>query len=487
MKLGSVLFYPNRVVKDLICYNNNSRFISKRKRLLWIKLRVKISLMVDLEKVKKPYFIGIGGIGISAIARMFLLERKRVSGSDRADSLVIKELREAGAKIFLDQKAENIPDGTDLVIYTIAIPEDNQEFMKAKELGIPMLTYPQALGLVSSQKYTIAVSGTHGKTTTTAMLAKIFIDAGLEPTVVVGSLLLDQKSNFIASSTPLGAGSHQYFITEACEYKRSFLNLEPKAVIITNIDADHLDYYKDLADIQSAFTELVAKIPADGFLICDPGDKNVKPILARVQCRVVDYTQENIGGLVLKQPGEHNIKDAKAALALAKTQGVSPSTALGALNKFSGTWRRFEYKGETKEGFKVYDDYAHHPAEIAATLSGARQLLLPGKKLIVAFQPHLFSRTKQLLPEFAASLAEADLVVMPDIYPAREIDDGTISSKDVIDLIQKKNKPAFYAPTFSEVEDLIKEKAEAGDMVITMGAGDVYQIASDLIGGKIKG
>lgn len=431
---------------------------------------------IDLKKIKKVHLIGIGGIGISAIARMFQLEGKDVSGSDRGTSLVTEELAKLGVKIFTEQKAENIPVDVDLIIYTIAIPEDNLELIKAKELGVTMLTYPEALGLVSSQKYTIAVSGTHGKTTTTAMLAKIFIDAGLDPTVVVGSMLIDQQSNFIA-------GQSKYFITEACEYRRSFLNLNPQAVIITNIDTDHLDYYKDLADIQSAFCSLVEKIPIDGYLICDTNDRVLSPVLAVAKCQVLDYASL-LGGstskLELKQPGEHMQKDALAALVMAKTAGIAEEKIIKSLSEFSGTWRRFEYKGQTLSGAKIYDDYAHHPTEISATLSGARQMLGSEQKMFVAFQPHLFSRTKLLLNDFSDSFKSADAVIIPDIYAAREVDDGSIKSQDLVDLIKAKGQEAIYASDFAEIKKILEERSKMGDLVLTMGAGDIFKVGESL-------
>ena len=432
--------------------------------------------MLDLVKINKVHFIGIGGIGISAIARMMMLEGKEVSGSDRGASIVTAELAKLGAKIYLEQKAENIPNDVELVVYTIAIPEDNPEFIRAKELGVPMLTYPQILGLVSASKYTVAVSGTHGKTTTTAMLAKIFIDAKLDPTVVVGSMLIDQKSNFIA-----GAG--KYFITEACEYKRSFLNLNPQAVVITNIDTDHLDYYKDLADIQSAFVSLVEKIPADGYLVCDKNDPVLVPVLIAAKCQILDYPNSlgcQAPKLELKQSGEHVKKDALAALTISKALGISEESILKSLSEFSGTWRRFEFKGTMKNGALVYDDYAHHPTEIKATLSGVKEMA-KGKKSVVVFQPHLFSRTKLLLEDFSNSFVDADTIIITDIYAAREIDDGSIKSQDLVALIKAKGKDVVYASNFAEVGKIIQEKTDPGDVVVTMGAGDIFKVGEKLI------
>jgi len=436
---------------------------------------------IDLTKLNRVHFIGIGGIGISAIARMFQLEGKTVSGSDRGESKVTEELRTDGITVFLEQKAENIPAGVELVIYTIAIPADNPEFVRAKELGVTMLTYPQALGLVSAEKYTIAVSGTHGKTTTTAMLVKIFRDAGLDPTAVVGSLIPELQSNLVI-------GRSKYFITEACEYKRSFLNLNPQAVVITNIDNDHLDYYKDLADIQSAFMSLVEKIPGDGFLVCDTADELLKPVMEKARCRIIDYPTI-LGGstskLELKLSGEHNQKDAKAALAVALELGVDKQQALAALANFTGTWRRFEFKGIMPNGAVVYDDYAHHPTEIKATLRGAREWI-GGKKIIVAFQPHLYSRTKLLLDDFAASFDDADTVIVTDIYAAREVDDGTINSKDLVEKINVSSPKAEYVSNFSETARIISERAQMGDLVITMGAGDIFKVGESLVAPMIK-
>lgn len=433
---------------------------------------------INLETVKKVHFIGIGGIGISAIARMFKGEGKEISGSDRGESKVTEELEQVGIKVFLEQRADNVPDDVDLIVYTLAIPADNPEFMRAKELGVPMLSYPEALGLVSSTKYTIAVSGTHGKTTTTAMLARIFREAKLEPTVVVGSIIPELYSNFVA-------GKGKYFIAEACEYKRSFLNLNPQAVIITNIDTDHLDYYKDLADIQSAFAELVSKIPTDGYLICDPNDERLAPVLAVAKCQVVDYLvsakSEEIKLLI---PGKHNIKDAQAALALAVTLGVDKPMALEALSHFTGTWRRYEVKGLSPNHVMIYDDYAHHPTEIKATLQGTRESYGPNSNITVVFQPHLFSRTKLLLDDFANSFDDTNTVIVTDIYAAREIDDGTISSRDLVERLKEKNIDARYISDFAEIEQVLKEiveKGKPGDIVITMGAGEAFQIGENLI------
>jgi len=445
--------------------------------------------VLNLANLKKIHFIGIGGIGMSAVARMFLLENNPpaggVTGSDRSRSIVTEELQKLGAEIFYDQKAENISADTDLVVYTIAIPEDNPELKKARELGIKCLTYPEMLGLISADKFTIAISGTHGKTTTTAMLAQVLMEAKLDPTVIVGSLLFPQgdpgekATNFIA-------GQSQYFVVEACEYRRSFLNLNPKILVITNIDSDHLDYYKDLADIQSAFIEMVAKIPTDGFLVCDPSDPKVVPVVETAKCQVLDYRQtKELKELLV--PGEHNVRDAQAVLSVSEILKIDQTVAEEALNKFSGTWRRFEFKGKTVKGALVYDDYAHHPTEIFATITGARDFMqkrnLAGK-LIIAFQPHLYSRTKSLFDDFATALAGADRVILARIYAAREAFDPSVSESELVNEINSragKNIATFVGDLVSVEKDLSTE-AVAGDLVITMGAGDISLVSDKLVG-----
>ncbi len=427
---------------------------------------------VDLKAVKKVHFIGIGGIGVSAIARMMLLEGKEVSGSDQSESLVTDELAKLGAKIFIGQKVENVSAGTDLIIYTIAIPHDNPERVAGLTLNIPAITYPEALGEISKNKKTVAVAGTHGKTTTTAMIAQIALAAKLEPTVVVGSFMLNDdgsKTNFVA-------GSGDLLIAEACEYKRSFLNLSPKIVVITNIDEDHLDYYKDLADIQSAFVELVEKIPSDGFLICDKNNLNLQVVVASAKCKVIDYCEEGIEGLNLMVPGEHNVSNARAALSAARVLGVDSTVVVKALNSFRGTWRRFEFKGEAG-GALIYDDYAHHPTEIKATLRAARDKF-PARRLVVIFQPHLYSRTKLLLNDFAASLQLADQVLLAPIYAAREAPDPTISSEILAGAIGPKAQSFNH---FSEIVGYLKSNLTPNDLFLTVGAGNICEVADLLL------
>mgnify|MGYP003393740877 CR=1 FL=1 len=409
----------------------------------------------------KVYFIGIGGIGVSALARKHLAEGHQVSGSDRSASLITEELEKLGAEINLEQKAENITENLDLVIYTIAISPDHPELARACELNLKILSYPEALGELSRSHFTIAISGTHGKTTTTAMVAQILISAGLDPTVIVGSLLQESQSNFIA-------GKSKFLVVEACEYRRSFLNLSPQILVITNIETDHLDYYRDLDDIKSAFEEMKNKLPENGVLITEREYSKIR----------TDFK--------LKVPGAHNVRNAQAALAVAQALGIDYLVAVEALESFSGTWRRFELKGTIQKahgerGARVYDDYAHHPSEIKATLSGARELVGEGKRIFAVFQPHLYSRTQQLFADFTASFSEADEVIITDIYAAREdaAKFENISGEKLAKSIT--NTSAKYLPDFLEIAKYLKEKTEAGDFVIIMGAGDISQVASHLL------
>lgn len=428
---------------------------------------------IDLSKIKKAHFVGIGGIGVSAIARMMIGEGKIVSGSDSSESLVTKELEKIGAKVFIGHNANNVADDVDLIVYTPAVDEENPEIKKAKELNVPTLSYPEILGLISKNKYTIAVSGAHGKTTTTAMLGKILIDAQKDPTIIVGSLLKDRKSNFVA-------GKSDYFVVEACEYKKSFLNLEPKIIVITNIDNDHLDYYGNLDNIKKAFAEFVLKLPEDGYLVCDPNDENLKEVIKSSKGKIIDYTKI-MANFNLKIPGEHNIKNAQAAMAVARILNTNEEEALASLNDFSGAWRRFEHKGETKNGVLVYDDYGHHPTEIKTTLKGAREFF-GDKKIFCVFQPHLYSRTKNHLVDFGASFDDADVVIVAPIYAAREKDDGRINSQILTEEIKKNKKNDVYRiDDFTEIEKYLLAKTDNNSVIVTMGAGDIYKIANSLI------
>ncbi len=434
-------------------------------------------MAIDIHKAHAVHFIGIGGIGISAIARMMLVEGKSVTGSDRSDSKVTDELRKAGAKIVIGHDAKNIPDACDLVIYTVAVPQDNPELAFAKEKGIPMMTYPETLDAISREKYTIAVSGTHGKTTTTAMIAKILIDVGLDPTVIVGSLMKRPdggESNFIA-------GKSKYLVVEADEYKKSFHNIHPKILVINNLDLDHLDFYKDLADIQDSFRVVAGRVPQDGYIVTDKGNKNIEPVYENLKATVDDYIKNVDQDLKLLTPGQHNKWNAAAAATVAGILGIDPEKIKKSLETFQGTWRRFEFKGHTKGGAFIYDDYAHNPQKVKAALQGAREAF-PDKKIVAVFQPHLFSRTKTLFDQFVTAFDSADTVILTPIYPAREAFDPTISSEMLADAIQKHRGQADAYKTFEEIQNVLKGKYNSAEhVIVTLGAGDGYKIGEALL------
>jgi UDP-N-acetylmuramate--alanine ligase len=322
------------------------------------------------------------------------------------------------------------------------------------------------LSVISKNMLTVAVSGTHGKTTTTAMLSKILIENDLDPTVIVGSLLKDVNSNLIV-------GKSQYFIVEACEYKRSFLNLYPKILIITNIDNDHLDYYKNINDIQSAFRELAERVPKDGYIICNSNDENIKPVIKNLETNIVNYNDIKIDNLELKFPGQHYKDDALASFCVANILKIEKDNILKSLKNFNGTWRRFEMKGKTKNGTIVYDDYGHHPTEIKATLSGFKEMY-PSQKRVVFFQPHTFSRTKLLLNEFSKSFDDADIVYILPIYKSREQFDPSISSEMLVSKIQNAKHIKD-----EDVCNLINT-FDNNTVVLMIGAGDIYKLTESI-------
>ncbi len=428
-------------------------------------------MSIELKQIKKVFFLGIGGIGVSALARMMKEEGKVVLGSDTSESIITDELQKLGITVSLGQNLSLIPHDTDLVVYTIAITDFAQDFFKEVVAKFQTLSYPEVLGLISKDKYTVAVAGTHGKTTTTAMVAEALFANNRKPTVIVGSLLSKYKSNYIK-------GEGDMFVVEACEYEKSFLNLHPNVAIVTNIDNDHLDFYGSIENVIKAFNEFLLKVPEDGFIICDKKDEKVQSALAQVVAQVVDYRDFYDDGLELIVSGKHNRSNASCVLALSSVLKLDEAKTKEGLKSFSGTWRRFEYKGETPEGAKVYDDYAHHPTEIKATLQGARELA-GDKKVFVVFEPHLFSRTRLLLEEFRESFKDANEVVVLPIYPAREVFDPSISSEMLVSGIL--NTKAIYEDSPQNAVDYVTQRAGKGDFVITMGAGSVTKISEVLV------
>ncbi len=429
-------------------------------------------MISDLSKIKKVFLLGIGGIGVSALARMFKEAGAEVRGSDSSSSFITEELQKIGIEVYEGQNLEHIPGDTDLVVYTVAIRDFASDFLESVKQKFPnTLSYPEVLGLISREKFTIAVSGTHGKTTTTAMTAEIMIEGKFEPTVVVGSLLSKYKSNYVG-------GSGKYFLVEACEYEKSFLQISPKIAVVTNIDNDHLDFYGSYENIVKTFGEFLMSVPEDGYIVCDPDGKGVKEALEGVKAKVVDYKKYFDPHLALQVFGVHNRKNAAAALAVAEILGISAEDAKKSLFGFTGTWRRFEYKGNTPEGSKVVSDYAHHPTEIKATIEAAIEAV-GGKKVFVIFEPHLYSRTKLLLSEFAESFAGAEKTVILPIYPAREVFDGSITSQMVVE--KAGSEAVTYEDSPQSAVDYITRFAGEGDIILTLGAGKIESLYKLLV------
>ncbi len=432
---------------------------------------------MDISKLKKLYFIGVGGIGMSALAKLFRHDGVMVVGSDTG--FADREGLERSGVIVMDGYDESrIDESLDAVVYTLATPGDNEELQKATKLKLPIFTYAEMLGKVSSLKDTIAVAGTHGKTTTTAMIAHMMINASVNPSVIVGSLMRDPRDP--TSRTNFIHGDSNYLVAESCEYKKSFLNINPKILCITNIDADHLDFYGNLENVIEAFKEFASKLSSDGVLVADFDDVNSKPVIESVKCKVVNWREFYNKDMKLMVYGDHNRCDAAVALAVASLVGIDIARAKEALSTFSGTWRRFENKGVTSSGVMVFDDYGHHPHEIQATLNGAREHF-PNGQIAVAFEPHLFSRTREHFDEFVSVLSKFDRIYLLPIYKAREEFDPSISSQMICDEIRKVNQNAFFAHDYDEAKDLIEKDLSDGWVLITMGAGDITNLSSKLV------
>lgn len=431
----------------------------------------------NLKIAKKVYFLGIGGIGMSALAKLFAHEGNMVVGADTgfAD---LEGLKRAKIEVFEGYDESRVDTSIGALIYTLATTDDNVELLKARELNIPIFTYGEMLGIVSKEKNTIAICGTHGKTTTTAMLAKMLIDANQMPSVIVGSLMTDPKNP--QNKTNYIAGVSDLFVVEACEYKKSFLNLWPKIICITNIDADHLDFYGTLENVILAFKEFIGKLPEDGVVIADLTDPNSKKAVEGAKVKIIDSNDFYDPQMKLNVFGNHNRKNASIGLALANHFGISADIASSALESFSGTWRRFEYKGKTENGAMVYDDYGHHPHEILATLKGAREAY-PDKELTIVFEPHLYSRTKEHFNDFADVLSRFNFVYLTEIYPARETFDPTITSAMIAEKIKEKNPNVIVEASYEKIAETLKEDAGEKDVIVTMGAGNITKLSDMLI------
>ena len=454
---------------------------------------------IDFNQPIHVHFIGIGGISMSGLARILLMEGFKVSGSDLTPSSITKELEDLGALIHYQHVAGNISSEIECVVYTAAISQDNEELNAAIKESIPLLTRSQLLGQVmQNYQYPIAVAGTHGKTTTTSMISTLLLKNDLDPTISVGGILPLIGGN-------IRVGQSEIFITEACEYTNSFLDFTPKISVILNIEEDHLDFFKDLDHIMDSFKRFARKLPKDGTLVINGEIDNHQRITEGLDCNVITYgrsgdfhyTADNISHserahasfdllkkgqfidrITLSVPGEHNVSNALASIATGEILGLSIEEIKSAIVIFSGTDRRFEYKGNFN-GVDVIDDYAHHPTEVVATLSAVTHY--PHKELWCVFQPHTYTRTKALFNDFVEVLSAVDHLILTDIYAAREKNTIGITSLDLLEKIKEKGTDVHYFSSFVKAEDFLKKNCLPGDLLITMGAGNVVDIGENLL------
>lgn len=450
------------------------------------------------KKGHHVHMIGVGGISMSGLAEILVKWGYKVSGSDISSSNITEKLRDSGVDVYIPHHAKNV-EGADVVIYTAAIKNDNPEMERARNLNIPLIDRAALLGEITKiYSRTIGVSGTHGKTTTTSMIAQTLTSSGFDPTILVGGELDSIGGNY-------KIGSSDFLVTEACEYVESFLKLFPRAAVILNIEMDHLDYFKDLNQIKSSFLKFGLQVSQDGVVFGNYDDENIKDIFKDISRQKIGFAIENhadweavnivfdslgcagfdvnykgspLGNIQLSIPGKHNIYNALACIAVSSYFGAPFEKIKASLLNFTGAKRRFEFKGEVN-GIRIVDDYAHHPSEVKATLEAASKQAL--KSLWCVFQPHTYTRTKSLLDEFSTAFGLADKVIVTDIYSAREADTGQIHSRDLVDAINNKTSNAVYASDFDEVKKMIMASARPGDLVMTMGAGNVYRIGEMLL------
>ena len=456
-------------------------------------------LLNNIDKEKPIHFVGIGGTSMSGIAEIVFSMGFQVTGSDANMSTTTERLAKSGIKIINGHHAENV-EGSSLVVYTAAIKQDNPELVHAKELGIKCMERAEFLGEITKlYDDTISICGTHGKTTTTSMISLAFLEAGKDPTVQVGAEIRQLNGlNYRVGNSP-------FFILESCEYVRSFLKFHPKTVVLLNIEEDHLDYYKDLDDIKSAFRDFVSLVPEEGFIVVNSDDSDCMDVVKEAKGKVVtigiknksaDFYADNIRindngfyvfdvhnrecvfTISLSVPGYHHIYNALSTIATGMSYHIEMEILQKALHEFTGASRRFEYVGQCN-GARIFDDYAHHPTEIKATIEAASKMKY--HKLWVVFQPHTYSRTKALFDDFIHSFTKADQLVLIDIYAAREPFDETISSKMLADEINKKYNNCIYLPSLEDSEKYLKENLQENDLLLTIGAGTVTKIGYQLI------
>ncbi|MDD5102841.1 MAG: cyanophycin synthetase [Candidatus Peribacteraceae bacterium] len=435
----------------------------------------------------KIYCSGIGGIGLSAYAAYRASQGHCVLGSDRAESAVVRDLTGQGIAVFLSQDGSHIPADCDLFVYSEAIPDTSPERQRAVALGIPQQTYFQALGELTrlrssgatdgqaSDFRVIAVAGTHGKSSTTAMTARVLIEAGLDPSVIVGTKARE------LSGRNWRKGKNNLFIVEACEYRRSFHFLSPAIILLTNADGDHFDYYQSRQDYEQAFVDFVKRLPPDGLVITHGKDPVCASIAERGGRRIIDADTFPLPALAT--PGMHMQQNAQLVLALAEELQVSQETALASLSGYSGCWRRMDVRGDTPEGVTVIDDYGHHPVEIRATIA-ALLSAYSGRRLVIVFQPHTHDRTRKLYADFVNAFAGAAFVIIPNIYDARpDRESGMVDLPALIRDIGKGSRvQAIDGKSLAVTERLLRtEILQSQDVLLILGAGNVTELATRIL------
>lgn len=452
------------------------------------------------SSIKKIHLVGIGGIGMSGIAEILINQGFEISGSDLSKSENTEYLEKIGAKIYIGHNENNLGDAEVVVFSSAVKPDINPETVEAQKRGLPLLRRAEMLAELSKLNYCLAISGTHGKTTTTSMCGLIMIKAGLDPTVIVGGRL----KSFGGTNARLGKG--EWTVVEADEYDRSFMQLFPTIAVINNIEEEHLDIYRDFDDLKNTFTDFANRTPFYGLVVACLDDPGVKDILPNIKKKLITYglsrhcnvyaeeivfhkpktkfsliyKQKPLGEIVLLIPGLHNIKNALAAISVALELGIDFNTIKEALSEFTGVFRRYEYKGE-KSGAIVIDDYAHHPTEIKATLQGARSSW--DDRIICIFQPHTFTRTQRFYKEFGRSFDDADILIVTDIYPARELPIEGITGELISDYAKKSgHKNVVYIPDKNNILEYLETIYKKNDMIITMGAGDIWKIGEKFLG-----
>lgn len=452
---------------------------------------------MKFDDIQSIYFIGIGGAGMSGLARMAFQHGKTVMGSDAVDSDAVKKLRSEGLTIHAPHGADHVPLDYDLYVYSAAVPEDNPERMALATHGLTekSMTYFEAVGdFMKIFAHRIAISGTHGKTTTTAMMALVLEEAALDPTAIVGSIVNQWDSNVRVGK------DREYFVVEACEYKAHMLKLHPDVIVLTNIEEDHLDYYKDLNHIQITFQNYIDLLPANGMLVRNADDSECRDlgfdgktisygisepadVMATNIAKADELQRFQVGKdtYELRVPGDFNIYNALAVIAYAQYLHIPVKTIQSGLKKFSGTWRRFEIVGSYRDAI-VISDYAHHPTALTGLIKAAHEWY-PNRRIVIVFQPHQHNRTRTLFQGFVEAFNEADLIIIQEIFDVKgreAVEDSAISSQDIVNKIEETGKLVIYSPNHERSKQILAEHIEPNDVVLIVGAGDIYTLATDL-------